>query len=157
MSQTVPIDVVSRSYWAYVASAMAEGLGHILQSHGPAAIPPRVYVDAREFFRLALEAAGDGLPTNPSASISNYILAADAARALPQRPSDRTALRVCLEGYSSFLQKLESSGSVDPADEGTAGQLREFFVKVQQEAEAETYGKAVRLDLPLRVVARSRL
>ena len=149
MSQTAPADVVRRSYWAYVASAMAEGLGQILNHEATStAIPRRVYVDASEFFRLALEAAGDALPANPSASISNYIIAADAASALPARPDSRAALRTRLEEYAALLSKLQGGTPVSDDDESTAAGLRDFFVKVQQEAEAETYDQVVRLDLP---------
>ena len=149
MSQTAPIDVVRRSYWAYVASAMAEGLDKIVrQGAQSTAIPRRVYVDAMEFFRLALEAAGDTLPANPSASISNYIIAAEAAKGLPQRPTDRAALRTCLEEYAGLLNKLQAGAQMSPQDKTTATRLEQFFSKVQQEAEADAYDRVVRLEPP---------
>src|SRR5205814_8968452 len=101
MSQTVPAEVVTRSYWAYVAAAMVNGLTRILDQNANAeAIPRRVYADVQEFFKLALEAAGDGLPQNPSASISNYIIAAGAASAVSHSSEDRAALLARLPEYS---------------------------------------------------------
>src|SRR5580704_1412968 len=84
MSQTVSLGVVGPSHWAYMASVMAEKLQHVANAKQTVVgqIPVGVYRDAREFYRLVLEAAGDGTPVNPPASINAYALAADAVRAV---------------------------------------------------------------------------
>src|SRR5437899_12534617 len=84
MSQTVSVGVVGPSHWAYMASVMAEKLQQMANAMQTVAgqIPVGVYRDAREFYRLVLEAAGDGTPVNPPASINAYALAADAVRAV---------------------------------------------------------------------------
>jgi hypothetical protein len=149
MSQTVPVDVVSRSYWAYVASAMADGLGGMLErGEKPSVVPRRVYSDAKEFFRLALEAAGDTVPQNPSASIANYIIAADAVRAVQHNQTDRTALRKCLEGYQQLVERLECSDAFKPEEAAVANELKDFFLELEQEAEAETYDRIVQFESP---------
>jgi hypothetical protein len=155
MSQTVPAEVVTRSYWAYVAAAMVNGLTRILdQNASPEAIPKRVYADVQEFFKLALEAAGDGLPQNPSASISNYIIAAGAARAVPQPPEDRADLLARLEHYSSVVNKLEAGEPLTKTENEAAATLKEFFLQVQHEAEAEAYDRVVESD-PYRTIFRA--
>ena len=148
MSQTVPVDVVGRTYWAYVASAMAEGLGQMLQ-HGAegSVIPRRVYTDAQEFFRLALEAAGDAVPSNPSASIANYLIAAGAMPA-QKEPVDRPALETFLKEYAQFLQRLQLGKPLRSDDSKVAHELQQFFVQVQEEAEAEAYDKIVQFEPP---------
>jgi len=139
MSQTVPVDVMSGAYWEYVASAMVEGLGKILEdSQTPAAaISRRVYVDAHRFFDLALEAAGDTLPKNPSASIANYILAANAANVRVRSTADRDTLRTRLVEYAGLVGILAQGNRPQAIDTLTG--LRDFFREVQHDAEAEAY------------------
>jgi hypothetical protein len=150
MSQTVPVDVVTRSYWAYVASAMVNGLAQILDSQvaPTVAIPRRVYVDAHQFFKIALEAAGDVVPNNPSASIANYIIAADAAKVVVQSEADRAQLQTRLLQYATLLNKLENGAAPLQGELETARQLKEFFAQVQHEAEVEAYERVVRSQPP---------
>lgn len=158
MSQTVPLDVVSRSYWAYVASAMVEGLDRVLQQQQAttAPIPRRVFLDAQEFFKLALEAAGDALPNNPSASIANYIIAADAAKVIVQSEADRVQLQTRLVLYSALLNKLETGGPLLQEEElETARGLKQFFAQVQREGEAEAYENVIHSE-PLPSAFRTR-
>jgi hypothetical protein len=149
MSQTVPVDVVSRSYWAYVASAMAEGLGRILdQGAAPTTIPRRVYADASEFLNLALEGATDSVSPNPSASVANYIIAADAAKSVPRSSADRAALHTCLDQYAQVLSRLAAGQGLTQADSDTAKNLQRFFSQLQQEAESEAYDRIVQFEPP---------
>jgi hypothetical protein len=148
MSQTVPVDVVSRSYWAYVAAAIADGLAKILEGEAATLIPTAVYSDAREFFRLALDATGDAIPKNPSASIANYIIAAEAVRAVQHAQADRATMRAYLQNYRAFLERLQSHGTVPAEDVGLATELKDFFFQLQQEAEAESYDRVVQYEGP---------
>jgi hypothetical protein len=150
MSQTVPVEVMNRSYWAYVASAMVDGLDQILHHDvAPAmAIPKRVYVDARDFFKLAIEAASDDLPRNPSASISNYIIAAGAAKILVQSIEDRAQLEARLNEYALLIAKLQAGMPPVGGDVQAATALKEFFAVVQQEAETESYERVVQSEGP---------
>ena len=148
MSQTRSVDVVSRGYWAYIASAMVEGLDQILTRQVPSttAIPRRVYVDAHRFFELALEAAGDALPQNPSASIANYIIAADAAKIRVESPADRAQLESRLQRYADLLTKLEVGNALIAEDNEPMADLKRFFAEVQHDAEAEAYERMARAE-----------
>jgi hypothetical protein len=134
-----------------MASAMVDGLGQILGDNaGAEVIPRRVYSDAQDFFRLALEAAGDTLPTNPSASISNYIIAAGAAKALPQPSTDRAELQRRLQEYAIVVNQLQSGQNLAEHERRIAVTLKDFFAQVQREAEAEAYNRVVESDpLPI--------
>lgn len=150
MSQTVPAGIMSGSYWAYVASAMVDGLGQILGQQGsPASIPRRVYVDAKEFFRLAIEGAGNTVPTNPSASIANYIIAADAAKIEVTSEAQRAQLEARLQEFASLLRKLEDGvGPADAKETASAVALKDFFAGILHEAELEAYERAVAFKMP---------
>lgn len=141
MSQTTSADIVSRTYWEYVASAMVDGLDRIIQGQAPpaSAISRRVYVDAQTFFDLALEAARDGVPQNPSASIANYIIAANAANVQVQSPGDRLQLRSRLEEFVDLLVALQARTTVVTGDVQGLTDLKCFFAEVQHDAAAEAY------------------
>jgi len=140
MSQTTSADIVSRTYWEYVASAMVDGLEQIIQGQAPptSAISRRVYVDAQRFFDLALEAARDGVPQNPSASIANYIIAANAAHAV-HSSGDRLQLRSRLEQFVDLLTALQARTTVVTDDVKGLTDLKCFFAEVQHDAAAEAY------------------
>jgi hypothetical protein len=141
MSQTTSADIVSRTYWEYVASAMVDGLERIIQGQAApaAAISRRVYVDAQRFFDLALEAARDGIPQNPSASIANYIIAANAANVQVQSPGDRLQLRSRLEQFVDLLNTLQTRTTVVTGELQDLTDLKCFFAEVQHDAAAEAY------------------
>src|SRR5436309_2500997 len=82
MSDTISVDVVGPSHWAFVATVMADCLEEVarLRSTRSDLVPKRVYSDAKEFFRLVLQSVGSGVPDNPPASLNAYVIAADALR-----------------------------------------------------------------------------
>ena len=147
MSQTVPAGVTSGSYWAYVASAMVDGLDQIIGHHAtPASIPKRVYVDAKEFFRLAIEGAGNTVPTNPSVSIANYIIAADAAKIEVTSEVQRVQLEARLQEFAGLLQKLErGAGPTGENETASAVALKDFFAGILHDAELESYERAFKV------------
>lgn len=144
MSQTVPVEVVGRTYWAYVASAMADGLTRMLRDGaGATVIPKRVYTDAQKFFRIALEAAEDTVPKNPSASIANYIIAAEAARGQHAVYDAREKLKEQLEQYDLLLKRLANGDTPLKEEQKSVDELCRFFAQLHHEAEAEAYDRAV--------------
>jgi hypothetical protein len=128
---------------------MADGLRRIIESGAPSTvIPRRVYVDARDFFQSALEAAGDAVPANPSASIANYIIASQTLNAgKPPAPVVRNELRERLTSYNHLLQLLSEGHPPEPADTQTVKELCGFFAELQNEAESEAYQRVMRFDI----------
>ncbi len=150
MSQTASVGVVDPSHWAYMASVMAEKLRQILnaQQTGDAQIPPGVYRDAREFYRLVLEAAGDGTPGNPPASINAYALAADAVRAV-QADASRADVEATLGRQKALLDDLQQPRGLSEEELNTLSSLRAFFLWLKQEGESDAYERGVRYELPV--------
>lgn len=150
MSQTASVDVVSRSYWAYVASRMVEGLDRLIAGEQPGTvIPRRVCADAQEFLRLALEGSEDSVTQNPPASISNYLIAAGAVRATADHSyGDRTEVRAALSDYADFVRRISAGSPRETLNDTTAKKLRGFFRQLQQEGEAEAYDKVVHFEMP---------
>jgi hypothetical protein len=150
MSQTASVDVVSRSYWTYVASRMVEGLDRLLAGdRDQAVIPRRVCADAQEFLRLALEGSEDVVTQNPPASISNYLIAAGAVRATADHAGgDRVEVRAALRDYADFVGRLSTNQPGDAFNDTTAQELRGFFRQLQQEGEDEAYDKVVHFEMP---------
>ena len=150
MSQTVSVGVVAPSHWAYMASVMAEKLQKILNAKQTAAaqIPAGVYRDAREFYRLVLEAAGDGTPANPPASINAYALAADGVRAARANAS-RADVEETLCRQKALLDKLPQPYALSEEELKTLSSLRAFFLWLKQEGECDAYERGVGDELPV--------
>jgi len=150
MSQTVSVGVVGPSHWAYMASVMAERLQQIRNAKQTAAaqIPPGVYRDAREFYRLVLEAAGDGTPGNPPASINAYALAADAVRAV-RADASRADVEKTLGKQKALLDKLQQPRGLSEEELETLSSLHAFFLWLKQEGESDAYERGVGYELPV--------
>lgn len=150
MSQTVSVDVVGRSYWAYIAARLVEGLdGHIAGTSSSRVIPDAVYSDAQEFLKLALEGGADTPPLgNPYACLSNYLIAAGAVRASADQTRNRSEVQAVLQSYKSCLEQL-STARISDIDIGLARNLRDFFAELQSEGESESYARvAAQFDMP---------
>jgi hypothetical protein len=150
MSQTVSLGVVGPSHWAYMASVMAEKLQQVANAGQTAAgpIPVGVYRDAREFYKLVLEAAGDGTPVNPPASINAYALAADAVRATSANAS-RAEVEETLGRQKALLDDLQQPRTLSEQELTTLSTLRAFFLWLKQEGESEAYERGVGYELPV--------
>lgn len=150
MSQTVSIGVVGPSHWAYMASVMADRLQQIADAKqtGAVQIPAGVYRDAREFFRLVLEAAGDSAPVNPPASINAYALAADAVRANRVNAS-RAEVEEELGRQKALLDDLQQSRGLSEVELGTLLSLHAFFLWLKQEGESDAYEQGVGHEFPV--------
>lgn len=150
MSQTVSVGVVGPSHWAYMASVMAEKLEqmHAAKQTTAAVIPPGVYRDAREFYGLVLEAAGDGTPIDPPASINAYALAADAVRAESANAS-RAEVEQTLASQKTLLDKLQQPRELSEEELKTLSSLRAFFLWLKQEGESDAYESGVEYELPV--------
>ena len=151
MSQTISVGVVGPSYWLYLATVMAERLEKVATKKRINAgdFPEGASNDALEFFRLALQAAGDNLPQNPPASVNACKIAADAVRGSVQpAPKTRRELKEHLCLFSSFVDDLQKPHKLNAGEVKTAKALSRFFLRLQQDGEAEAYEQVVYLEEP---------
>jgi hypothetical protein len=155
MSKTVSVGVVGPSHWAYMASVMATKLQKMVDAKRTLAdqIPVGVYRDAREFYRLVLEAAGDDTPANPPASINAYALAADAVRAA-RADASRADVEQTLGSQYTLLNNLQRSSVLSEDELKTLSSLRAFFLWLKEEGESEAYERGVGYELPAAFKAR---
>ena len=144
MSQTVSVGVIGPSHWAYMASVMAEELQQIASTKRTVAgqIPSGVYRDAREFYKLVVDAAGDGTPVNPPASINAYALAADAVRSVRVNAS-RSEVKKTLESQKKLLDDLQQTRDLSGEEIETLSSLRSFFLWLKNEGESDAYELSV--------------
>jgi hypothetical protein len=155
MSKTVSVGVVGPSHWAYMASVMAEKLGRMRDTKQvvTAQIPAGVYHDARQFFGLVLDAAGDRTPGNPPASINAYALAADAVRAA-HADASRAEVGQTLEKQKALLDTLQAERALGDDEVETLSSLQAFFLWLKQEGESEAYERGVGYDIPIGLKTR---
>ena len=151
MSQTISVGVVGPSHWAYMASVMAEKLEQIKNARrtDAARFPKGVYHDALEFYKLVLEAAGDGSPKNPPASINAYAIAADAVRAVCTNVDSRSDVAKTLHTHQSLLESLQQARILEQQEVETLSSLQSFFVWLKHEGEADAYERGVGYELPV--------
>ena len=146
MSDTLSIDVVGPSYWAYMATVMADCLEQISISKQVRLnnIPSGVYRDAKSFFRLVMESVGKDVPENPPASLNAYVIAAYAVKeSAEEEPETLDSLGEVLEDYSKLLDRLDKPGELDEHEVNTAKDLQQFFRELAQAGEAEIYERTV--------------
>ena len=155
MSKTVSVGVVGPSHWAYMASVMAAKLQQMVDAKRTldGQIPVGVYRDAREFYKLVLEAAGDDTPANPPASINAYVLAADAVRAA-RADASRADVEQTLGSQYTLLNNLQRSSVLSEDELKTLSSLRAFFLWLKEEGESEAYERGVGYELPAAFKAR---
>ncbi len=151
MSQTVSVGVVGPSHWAYMASVMAAKLRPMVDAKRTLAvqIPVGVYRDAQEFYRLVLEAAGDGTPVNPPASINAYALAADAVRAVSADVRSRADVEQTLGRQNALLGNLKEPRPLSEEELKTLTSLHAFFLWLKQEGESDAYERGLGYDTPV--------
>jgi hypothetical protein len=151
MSQTISVGVVGPSHWAYMASVMAEKLQKISEARRTTAkqIPAGVYRDAQEFYRLVLEAAGDGTPVNPPASINAYALAADALRTVCAKEISRDEIEQTLGRQKALLENLQNDIELSSDELKTLSSLRDCFLWLKHEGETDAYERGVGHELPV--------
>ena len=150
MSGTIAGDIVGPSYWAFMATVMAECLDKFINDEEvtPSDIPEGIYDGAKEFFDLVLEAAGDKFPENPPASINAYVIATDALRgSLKPFPTTSQDLKIKLERYAKFVRRLAKPRPLTNHEAvETATSLREFFLSLAQDGEAEMYERSIQAE-----------
>lgn len=157
MSEIISVGVVGRSYWSYMAIVIAKCLERIIDVKRIEYrdIPQGVYKDARQFFGLVLQAAGDTVAENPPASLNAYVIAMDTATSVAQPIlATRLKFREFLERLSSFLDQLEEPHQLTREELETADILRKFFLQLHHDGEKEAYETTVSFEVP---IARSRL
>jgi hypothetical protein len=149
MSQTISVDVVGPSHWAYMATVMAECLDEIAKTNrvSPNLVPAGVYQDALEFAQLAVQATRTSVPDNPPASLNAYVIASDVLRQSSQELSQTSeAINKQLKQYEEFLQSLKEPRELTDDDAKVVEPLKTFFVRLKEAGESEAYAKAMYLD-----------
>ena len=146
MSDTISGDVVGPSYWAYMATVMANCLEEISRSKEvrPEDVPQGVYRDAKKFFQLVMESVEKNLPENPPASLNAYVIAAYAVKDSSQdelRTLDDLGHR--LKAYSQLLDRLGKAHKLDGQDVQTAKNLQRFFRELAEAGETQIYERTV--------------
>jgi hypothetical protein len=150
MSDTVSVDVVGPSYWAYMAAVMGECLEIISAKRevGAVHLPKGVYQDARRFFSLVMQSVQDNVDGNPPpGSMNAYAIAAYAVKeSSAQPPSKLEELDDRLKEYSDLLTVLEHPKTLTEAEAEIAKSLSRFFRRLAELGESEIYEKTVDLE-----------
>jgi hypothetical protein len=152
MSQTMSIGVTGPSHWSFMAGVMADRLQKIatLGRVEAGVIPGGIYNDARQLLRLVLQAADDGIPDNPPASINAYVIALDAMKGVSQSlPKTRRELKERLDEYLAFVCSLREQRTLAGKEVDIAKSLAQFFQKLHEDGESEAYERRVYFGAPL--------
>lgn len=153
MSETLTVGVVGPSHWAYTAEVMAEHLAGVIGARRtkPELLPAvaGVYLNAKNFFKIVLEAAGGTDTSNPCASLANYKIATDTVLDCV-RPTLSTSKEVNdrLRRYAAFVDRLNDSCDLEPDDLHEAEEVLSFFNQLARDGEDEDYLEMVRFDNP---------
>jgi hypothetical protein len=135
-----------------MAAAVAEGLDRAIKTRraNSAGIPVGVAQSAMKFIHLALDAAESKIPKRPAASISSYLIATDAVRASrPAQKVDPASLAGRLKKYDKLIVLLTAKQARLGREEvSTAKEMRDFFISLKREGEAEAYQTVVESGLP---------
>lgn len=141
---TASAGVFGPRYWSYMAKVMARNLDRsIANKHIEAnSFPKGVYKDAKRFFSLVHGAIGyeNQIPKNPSASINAYAIASQAAKGIStvsQLPLEQ--LKEKLEDCAKFVNSLDKEQELDSESEKIAKLLRDFFYRLAECGDNETY------------------
>jgi hypothetical protein len=102
MSRTLDIDVVSASYWYYMALMMAKFLSDNIP------VPLGIYSDALRFFESVMQEV-EGCSKNPPATLTNYIYASRVVVSvfLPNE-QDIKKIHEKIREFSKFLKETEA-------------------------------------------------
>jgi hypothetical protein len=150
VSMTKSVGEVGPSHWSYMAGTLARRLGKIVRKKRieEKDIPQGVYVDAKEFFELIVQALGARLPENPPASMNAYHIASEILRtSVSPAPNNLEDLEGHLERYSTFIHdRMARPTILKRPDLKTARELRKFFLELEREGEAEAYERRVAFD-----------
>lgn len=141
MSQTVSEGAVGPGHWRYMATVMTAKLDELLGGAQKVDIPAGILDEARQFFKLALEAQA-GSQSSPSAAIANYLIATETLEQSAEPPPSTTEenvaeLRRCAETVE-FLP-----GPVPEDRRSDLQGLSRFFEKLKEAGDAEAYEERV--------------
>lgn len=151
MSESVLVDVVGPSHWTYMSAVMAESLRRTIRDarFRRGQVPPAVQDEVLEFFRLALEGAGENVPKNPAVSATSYLIAADAVEASIGQMVAAFEVEKQLTEYAQLLTRLfQVSSKLNKKELGTARRMRAFFERLREEGAAQMYQKLVHSESP---------
>jgi hypothetical protein len=148
MSETMSVGVVGPSHWAYTATVMAECLGEFIKEKRVFAneIPKGVFLDAKDFFKLVLQAIRGSIPDNPPASINAYAIATDVVCNVSSVPSDQKQLDDLLSGYANLVVGLASEHELNDEELKKIVSLKEFFDRLARDGENEMYEQAIHFE-----------
>jgi hypothetical protein len=129
-----------------MAALLAERLARVIAANEIRTndIPLAARSDAEKFFMLARAGAGKSLSENASASISAFVIASDVLRMTERSPLEsREEVLWHLDEFDRFLQQVEEPRTLTGEELRVAEKLRNFFVRLQEEGEAELYAESI--------------
>ena len=147
MPQMLAFGTVGTSQWRYLAQRMEEALADLAASKAVTrqALPSRLLEAAREFFTNALNAHSGTGNDDPSVSIANYRLAAQALRS--SRPTiaqeSREKLIKTLEDYAKVLASFVDERRLSENDLQATDELEKFFHQIFARADVAAYAESV--------------
>lgn len=144
MSHSPSVGVCGPSDWAYMGGLLARSLQRVLDDgeiRGDS-FPPRALTIAQEFFR-SVEDEASGSLREPLASITNYIIAATALRAVVATRQSREQMKEQFDRLSRFLTSLENPRTLSDEDRKLAHDLQTFFNQLYEDGESERYSRSV--------------
>lgn len=148
MSMTNSVGVYSPGYWSSMAFTMMESLQEMLRLRRRVEIPETVHRDAVRFLQLGIDANSKPMPSNLSASINAYRIAADALRSAELDITNSSALKredlaEMLSSYLGLLQRLPNLTELKEDDLQLIRKARLFFGEVAKEGENEAYESTI--------------
>lgn len=147
MPQMLTLGTIGTSQWRYLAQRMEEALADLADSQAVTreALPSRLLEAARDFFANALNAHSGAGNDDPSVSIANYRLAAQALRSsIPTIAQEsREKLIKTLEDYANLLASFAEERRLSEADLQATDQLKNFFHQLFARADVAAYAESV--------------
>ena len=130
MSRTINIGVVSRSSYNYMAIAMAESLSKCIRAKRVMRkfILRGVLSGACRFFSSGNEVFKKKIPSNPLASINNYIFAADSLQMTSRIVFSQKMFNEKFAAFEAFLNSLKNPRKLENKEMELAKELTMFFV-----------------------------
>lgn len=147
MPQMLTVDTMGTSQWRYLAQRMEEALTDLATSAfvTKKTLPPRLREAAQDFFATALNAHSGAGNDDPSVSIANYRLAAQALRSsIPAiAQAGREKLIGTLKDYDKLLASFAEERPLSKDDLQATDELKNFFHQLFARADVAAYAEFV--------------
>jgi hypothetical protein len=137
MSQTGYMDMTGPGRWAHMATSLAEVLESL--SATSEEVPASLRQAANYFFDLVLQVAEGHVPENPSASVANYRIAADAFMASGIQANNVQAVAREIRRYSGLLGKIGQDQALSEDETRSVSELIAFLRELAAAGGEEHY------------------